>query len=144
MRCGPTTASKWAYLREAQNLGTLDIAAIHVIDIDANRIASSTSFDSRDQSLEETEQPWTRKVEAVQQYSSVSSVVAISDRAYVRDNETVFAFASPVPDRDRVVVAVSLPTSEAYAIGRSVGTNVLAIVLGCMLTLGVGSDENGV
>ncbi|WP_284011138.1 methyl-accepting chemotaxis protein [Haloarcula pelagica] len=205
------------YLRDAQNLGTLDILAVHVVDTDAGEVRSSTAFDLAGQSIAETDQPWTRQVESVQQYASVPSVVAISDSAYQRSNETVMAFVSPVPDTDRAVVVVgsggarldgvagggtaarttvvdpngdvvlapagaanattvtdstaftaaaengtvgalerdsrvlafapvaqtdwvvtvSLPTSEAYAIGRSVGRNVLGIVLGSILVLGV-------
>ncbi|WP_324760485.1 methyl-accepting chemotaxis protein [Haloarcula sp. GH36] len=209
------------YLGSAQNLGTLDILAVHVVDTEAGEVRSSTAFDLAGQSVAETDQPWTRQVEAVQQYSSVSSVVAISDAAYRRSNQTVMAFVSPVPDTDRAVVVVgsidaqldgvaggtesqttivdaggdvvlapggrtaddpdsvatvtdttafsataengtvssveradrvlafapvaqtdwvvtvSLPTSEAYAIGRSVGQNVLGIVLGSILALGV-------
>jgi methyl-accepting chemotaxis protein len=204
------------YLRDAQNLGTLDILAVHVVDTDAGEVRSSTAFDLTGQPIAETDQPWTRQVEAVQQYASVPSVVAISDTAYQRSNETVMAFVSPVPDTDRAVVVVgsidaqlggvaggtatrmtvvdpsgdvvlapegttdvptvtdgtafsaavengtvgaiersdrvrafapvaqtdwvvtvSLPTSEAYAIGRSVGQNVLGIVLGSILALGV-------
>ncbi|MFC7078469.1 methyl-accepting chemotaxis protein [Haloarcula halophila] len=209
------------YLRSAQNLGTLDILAVHVVDTEAGEVRSSTAFDLVGQSIAETDQPWTRQVEAVQQYSSVSSVVATSDAAYRRSNQTVMAFVSPVPDTDRAVVVVgsidaqldgiaggtdsqttivdaggnivlapggrtaddpasvaavtdttafsttaengtvssversdrvlafapvsqtdwvvtvSLPSSEAYAIGRSVGQNVLGIVLGSILVLGV-------
>ncbi|MFC6976759.1 HAMP domain-containing protein [Halomicroarcula sp. GCM10025709] len=54
--------------------------------------------------------------------------------ALERDSR-VLAFA-PVAQTDWVVT-VSLPTSEAYAIGRSVGRNVLGIVLGSILVLGV-------
>ncbi|WP_276274017.1 methyl-accepting chemotaxis protein [Haloarcula litorea] len=52
----------------------------------------------------------------------------------VETSRAVRAYA-PVSQTDWVV-AVGVPTREAYAIGRSVGTNVLAIVAGSVLALG--------
>ncbi|MFD1643605.1 methyl-accepting chemotaxis protein [Halohasta litorea] len=202
------------YLTTAQNHGTLDIAAVHIVDTEAGQLLSSTEFELDGESIAGVDRPWADQVDSVDWYSS--SMVTIGNTTYEQDNETVLAFVSPVPDSDRAVVvvgsierritgfagsetgsrmtivdktgevvlapdgtggnavsngsaftaavedgrvesletdrdvrayapikqtdwvvAVSLGTREAYAIGRSVGTNVLVIITGSVLALGL-------
>mgnify|MGYP006277844051 CR=1 FL=1 len=202
------------YLTTAQNHGTLDIAAVHVVDTGAGDVLSSTDFELDGESVAGTDRPWADQIGSVDWYSS--SMVTIGNATYERANETVLSFVSPVPDSDRAVVvvgsierriagfagsetgsrmtivdetggvvlapsgdggnavsdgsaftaavedgtvesletdravrayapisqtdwvvAVSLGTREAYAIGRSVGTNVLVIIAGSVLALGL-------
>ncbi len=103
---GSTTAMN-NYLQTAQDSGTLDIVGIHVVNRAQGAVTSSTTFEMRGRSLSRVEQPWTTQLETVETYAGVSSVVVTSQAAYQRNGETVLAFVSPVPNRDRVVVFVS-------------------------------------
>ncbi|MFC3957686.1 methyl-accepting chemotaxis protein [Halovivax cerinus] len=96
-----------AHIVEEQARMSVDVRAIHYVDVETNEIVTSTTPSQRGIALDEIDEPWAR--------SDISSSLAFDDDVWHTETsyeddvleDQVMAFASPVNERsDRVAVVI--------------------------------------